>query len=405
MKNKRVYFFVWMILLSIVLCFSVAEITINFYNFHCKRHRPFWLPDKYLGYKHASNNWFIYYKNSKGEGIAITHKTNSMGFLGDDIPLEKPRDVIRIAILGDSFTEAFQVSERNNFCSLLEKKLNERFPIAGKRYEVINAGVSGYSPISEFQFYRKVVSKFKPDRVIVQLFANDVYEDHKAAAMGVLDDQGYPILLSRFFTKKYQKFSALKDKTGINRETMSEKFLNFLIERSRFIEYMYVKIIGARKNSAYNERMHKKEEFDDANIFFIIDQKKLLFYHQAVVDKAWGETQKYLLAIKNAVEKDGASFSMFYIPLQCQLVRNTCFGQRGGPSMGTRFNELLAVFAKEHDIPFVDILPVFDEFRYDYIYLVPDGHLNEYSHQLVSEELVSLFQKGDSALFETKNEK
>lgn len=58
----------------------------------------------------------------KVEGQAYI-KINSSGFRDTEHPLKKPADTFRIAVLGDSMTEALQVPLNKTYCSLLQEEL------------------------------------------------------------------------------------------------------------------------------------------------------------------------------------------------------------------------------------------------------------------------------------------
>ena len=108
------------------------------------------------------------------EGNAFIH-INKYGFRHGDRNLEKPENGLRIAVLGDSFIEAFQVPEEQTFCAVLEKELTDCESLAGRRVEVLNFGVSGYGTAQELQMLRHYVWQYEPDMVVLAFFAgNDV---------------------------------------------------------------------------------------------------------------------------------------------------------------------------------------------------------------------------------------
>ena len=71
-------------------------------------------------------------------------RINSDGLRDREHIKAKPADTVRIAVLGDSFSEAMHVPMEQTFWSLLERKLQECNAFPGKRVEVINFGVLGY---------------------------------------------------------------------------------------------------------------------------------------------------------------------------------------------------------------------------------------------------------------------
>lgn len=104
--------------------------------------------------------------------IPYTIKTNSLGFRGPEITLEKPPGVFRIIALGDSITDGFYVENENTYPFLLEQTLREQ----GRRIEVINAA-RGWSAIDvEFEMLRKFCMPLHPDLVVLTFVSNDMEE-------------------------------------------------------------------------------------------------------------------------------------------------------------------------------------------------------------------------------------
>ncbi len=103
--------------------------------------------------------------------------TNSIGYVGDDVPLTKPTSTIRIALLGDSGLAALQVDYYNNFTRLLENALNTSGMCNNTHFDVMNFGVGSAGTFTEYQTYKKKIAQFHPDYVLV-LFAGNDYEDN-----------------------------------------------------------------------------------------------------------------------------------------------------------------------------------------------------------------------------------
>ncbi len=96
---------------------------------------------------------------------------NSHGFHDQERSYEKPANTVRIAVLGNSWTEALQVPQEENYCAVLERKLAERACFAGRRVEVLNFGVAGYSTAQELLTLRQEAWKYHPDVVVVAMYA------------------------------------------------------------------------------------------------------------------------------------------------------------------------------------------------------------------------------------------
>ena len=108
------------------------------------------------------------------EGAAAI-RTNSAGFRDREHRLQKPDDVLRVAVLGDSYIEAFQVSQDEMFASVLEAELNARQFGGDRRVEVLSFGVSGFGTAQELLMLRHHAWQFDPDVVLLAFFpANDL---------------------------------------------------------------------------------------------------------------------------------------------------------------------------------------------------------------------------------------
>jgi len=101
--------------------------------------------------------------------------TNKQGFLDSDFTLNKPKNLVRIAMLGDSITQGAFAPCRKTFSDKLELLLNQRAEAIHSplRYEVMNFGVGGYNLAAEVETLKEKVIPYKPDIVVLNLFFND----------------------------------------------------------------------------------------------------------------------------------------------------------------------------------------------------------------------------------------
>ena len=103
---------------------------------------------------------------------------NALGLRGPERGFEKPAGTQRIMLLGDSFTEAAQVAERESTVSRLESALNAR---GTGRYEVLNAGVGGWGTGQQLVYLREEGYRHQPDLVVVMLYlGNDIFDNSYA---------------------------------------------------------------------------------------------------------------------------------------------------------------------------------------------------------------------------------
>ena len=113
-----------------------------------------------------------------GEGVAWS-QINRHGFRDKDRSFEKPPGVYRIAVLGDSYTEARGVDMDKTFTALAEQDLQACPGFAGG-VEVLNFGVSGYGTGQQLLALQKQVWQFDPDLIVLQFFAgNDLFNNYR----------------------------------------------------------------------------------------------------------------------------------------------------------------------------------------------------------------------------------
>jgi lysophospholipase L1-like esterase len=104
----------------------------------------------------------------------VTHSPfNAQRFKGPLAEIPKPAQVYRVMCYGDSLTDG---PPRGGWPSWLSRLLGEQGPAAGRRFEVLNAGVAGYSSHQGVLRFEQEVDRFQPDLVLVSFGWNDAAE-------------------------------------------------------------------------------------------------------------------------------------------------------------------------------------------------------------------------------------
>lgn len=101
---------------------------------------------------------------------AHAKERNSLGFREHEISLHDPKDISRIAVVGDSFTFGQGIEMDARFSNRIEKILNS----GTDTYEVLNFGKGGAETIDQIEFLKEFVLDTKPDFILLQWFINDV---------------------------------------------------------------------------------------------------------------------------------------------------------------------------------------------------------------------------------------
>jgi lysophospholipase L1-like esterase len=101
-----------------------------------------------------------------------TYTTNAWGFRDYEFQKTKPPGTVRIAVLGDSFTEGLGEAQADSIPKQLEESLNKK----GIKAEVWNCGVRGGSP-AVYLLWLKTLVDYNLDVVVLNLFDNDMDDD------------------------------------------------------------------------------------------------------------------------------------------------------------------------------------------------------------------------------------
>ncbi|UCD19944.1 MAG: SGNH/GDSL hydrolase family protein [candidate division WOR-3 bacterium] len=125
--------------------------------------REGWIVDKDL-------NWALIPNHSSMRG-GVPCRTNSYGLRDQEIPLEKPPRTFRILVIGDSTVLGFAVPFEKTFTERLETMLNRSTDSV--HFDVINAGIPGYSIYNSFTYLKRDGIRFEPDLIVLETNFND----------------------------------------------------------------------------------------------------------------------------------------------------------------------------------------------------------------------------------------
>jgi hypothetical protein len=92
---------------------------------------------------------------------------NSKGLRGPERCYAKPAGTRRILVLGDSYAWGYGVSDADVFSVVLEARLRGA---GGTRWQVLNAGVSGWGTDQEYLFLLHEGLRYEPDIVVLAFF-------------------------------------------------------------------------------------------------------------------------------------------------------------------------------------------------------------------------------------------
>lgn len=123
---------------------------------------------------------------------------NSKHFRGKEFDIQKRKGITRIIIMGDSVTFGI-APEDCPYAAQLQKLFDEKYP---NRFEVINAGVEGYSSEHVLKRLKYDILQYKPDIITIYVGWNDLYSIDPLNPLNYRKMSGLANFLNNFYIYK-----------------------------------------------------------------------------------------------------------------------------------------------------------------------------------------------------------
>jgi len=311
------------------------------------------------------NNPVIHFKENrtitKQIGFNFAHvnkkKINNFGYATDrdfiTKNLQKNKKNKIVAVIGDSFVEAVQVSNKDTFHALLDK--------SNENIDIYAIGVNG-SPLSQYiAFYKYAEELFDPDIYIFTIVYNDF-------------DQSW------FKIKKAPGYHYFTDEDDLELANYKPSYFKDLARKSAFVRYIYLDLqISVQLNRF--KKIFKKSEKEISSTQINDDYNKM---RKELGNKAADIFMGYIKDLserkKVIIVLDGDRNSIYDGKLNRKI-----------DSFFTLWVDRVIYHAKRiESLHLIDMHPIFlsdwqrkqRKFNWEY-----DGHWNERGHSVVSQAL------------------
>lgn len=240
----------------------------------------------------------------RNEGTTYV-KINSDGLRDREHAKLKPPGTFRIAVLGDSFTEALEVPLEDAFWAVAERRLQGCEAFGGRNVEVINFGVSGFSTARELITLRRRVWQYSPDVIVLNLTTGNDIKDNSR-----LLNREYGSLPLPYFVYKEGKLAL--DNSLLDERNRSVTFrLQTSLPGSSFNWLRnHLRLIGLTDKARtaltiYRQRRDAPTRVGDEPG---IDNKIYSEPTDPAWEEAWRVTEGMLLEMRDEVKARGAKF-------------------------------------------------------------------------------------------------
>jgi hypothetical protein len=245
----------------------------------------------------------------KGEGVSFV-RVNSEGLRDREHTKAKPPNTLRVAVLGDSFTEAIHVPVEQTFWSKLERKLGNCEAVKGrKNVEVINFGVQGYGTAQELIMLRKKVWDYNPDIVVLAFYiGNDVINNSPK-----LEYDRYRPFFAYDANGKLVPDMSFRNLMPIDRNERAVSFVDrlpgWIVSNSRILQ------VAKKADLDIKKRQLSKD-------FTALSAKNLQPPEDAAWREAWRVTEGLIVTMRNEVVQKKVDFLVVTIGDPMQVGRD-----------------------------------------------------------------------------------
>jgi lysophospholipase L1-like esterase len=289
---------------------------------------------------------------------------NSHG-LRDDEVIPKENFDLRVLMLGDSFTWGYGVEHEETYTEQLQHMLNDN----GINGDVVNAGVTSYSPVLEYLYLKNKGLQLQPDIVIMNIDLSDFQDD--------------------YIRERDAEFDAHGIITAVPKESDDSFLLSIRkkIKITRFMDIIF-KLVDAA--------IPPPTEFN-SNTFHSIENDRYALSRYEVMDNEQEHVNRTLAYIKHtadlAAEYD-IQFVLTTYPYGHQVSGEEwtqgrhLFGFHNGFVYDDRHITILEEFAAENGILFISTVDYFRESSEFPLYFPYDGHFTPAGHNVMATALM-----------------
>jgi len=368
-----------------------------------------------LSLRPGAEGWY------RKEGEAYV-RINSDGLRDREHAIAKPQATFRIAIIGDSYCEAFSVSQEEAFWSVMEKQLEQCDAFSGRKIEVINFGISGYGTAQELLTLREKVWKYSPDLVLLAVTTNNDITDN-SRVLKQTDDipyfiyQGNQLTLDNSF-RNTRGFLLSNSRAGRFGAWLSahSRLLQAIAQGQRGLKVLLASWRAKHSNDsqpaatpaskpAETAKAPEKSDLFARSAELGADNLVYLEPNNAVWNDAWRVTEGLMVEMRDEVAKGGAKFVIVTLSNGPQVLpsaksRDAFKNRFGITDLFYPDNRIKALGTRE-GIPVITLAPELQEFaEHNNVFLhgfgtdIGNGHWNVTGNRVAGELIAKKICEG-----------
>jgi hypothetical protein len=320
--------------------------------------------------------------------VSIT--TNRYGFRGPTPERRKRPGTVRVLFLGDSFTFGYPVRDEETFAARIEQGLRAQ----GRPVEIINGGVSGYSPVLEYLTLRDELLAFGPDLVVLWYDLGDLQDDY-THEKNLLFDQAGRILAAnpRYRNGRFDWWGWCAARTALG-QYLDVKVLGLFrkISALGLAGYLRAKRSGRRTALAVGAEKRARRSGE------LLADERFLLVREGVTEQElaayWPVSARYLLMIRDLLAGRGIPLMLGIYPYGMLIGedewaegREYWGFERGKVYDASRALAHFARFSAAERIPLINTYAAFRAAAGagEPLFYSKDGHMTPAGHRVLAE--------------------
>ena len=306
----------------------------------------------------------------EGKGLM---RVNSDGFRGAEVEVSPQPGRLRVAFLGDSFTEAQQVNEEETFIGKIQITLSTRSCPLLRRYpqgvEFLNFGVGGYGTGQQLLTWRHLAKRYRPELVVLVIYPGNDFTDNEPRTRAdrpvfKLDDHGNLVIDNAFRSGSQYQWRA----------SLPARLIDSLINHSRLVQLL---------NEAKNRQANAP------SLASAPENTRSIPLNPKASERAWRITELLVYALEREVRASGARLVVISTSSPDQVWPDRSKRPTDPFSQERRLSALL----KDHGIPYLALGPELQKqadsdqlVLHGFVGQAPgEGHWNQAGHNLAAE--------------------
>ena len=306
---------------------------------------------------------------------------NSDGWRGPEVPLAAAPGTFRIALLGDSYIEAFEVPFEKTIGELLEGRLSA---LRGTPVEVLNFGHGGYGTTQELLTLQHEVWKYSPNLVLLAVTTGNDISDNSRRLKGI-DYVPYHV----FQGDRLVLDTSFRQSEGYRSRALWTQRLLVLIQHSRLAQLVNRVRRASRRTGQRQANRTPGEE---------VGMRDEVHLPPATSEweEAWRVTEALIRQMRDECRARGTPLAMVTLTRGIQVTPVPADKERFLRALGARdlyyAERRLAALGRQEGIPVFNLAPIMAEQAIrDRVYYhahqdsLGVGHWSEAGHQAAAD--------------------